>query len=328
MTTAAPKLTLDTNCIINLFDAGSATRTSVEQLQALMQAALSGKAEISITTRVEVDVSNDADAIRRQAILEARALFPIIGTVGRWGSSKWDSQDVFATKEKQALAAELQRIIFPALSDTDKRHRNKINDIDHLVGHLTNKRDIFITDDREIIKKHATLKESLGLVVMLPSEALRFIEDQPVRMARVEAKTLAGYHAPELRGTVTFDYSNNDGRFVVGSGHFAIETCWSKGSDTSIRAYKESPTTNGVAIAKGCMQFADISDATALDYTSRVRSPQLGEIVVWRNTNGIYGATRIVSIRDDTRGAECDELTFEYEVLQDGSSSFANSTKR
>ena len=59
-------------------------------------------------------------------------------------------------------------------------------------------------------------------------------------------------------------------------------------------------------------------DASAYDFSSRVRSPRLGQIVIWRNVNGLYAATRIVSIKDDKRSDEHDELTFEYRILLDG----------
>lgn len=47
------------------------------------------------------------------------------------------------------------------------------------------------------------------------------------------------YVSPAMSGVVTFDYSNNNGRFVVGAGDMAFETAWSGGSSHSIHAYTD-----------------------------------------------------------------------------------------
>lgn len=52
------------------------------------------------------------------------------------------------------------------------------------------------------------------------------------------------YVSPALSGTVTFDYSNNNGRYVVGAGDFAFETAWSGASDTAIHAYRDPPKSS------------------------------------------------------------------------------------
>ena len=51
------------------------------------------------------------------------------------------------------VANEIQAILFPGLTSSDRRYKNKQMDIDHLVGHFINRRDIFITDDNGIWKK-------------------------------------------------------------------------------------------------------------------------------------------------------------------------------
>jgi hypothetical protein len=49
------------------------------------------------------------------------------------------------------------------------------------------------------------------------------------------------YVSPAMSGTVMFDYSNNNGRYVLGAGDMAFETAWS-GGGTSIHAYKDPPS--------------------------------------------------------------------------------------
>lgn len=126
-----------------------------------------------------------------------------------------------------------------------------------------------------------------------------------------------------LSGEVTFDYAAHDGRYVIGTGATAFETRWSKASDTSIHLLNDPPSIHGVAIARGASDFAEITDASAYDFTSRSRTPRIGEIAVLRNTNGFFAAVQILQVEDDSRGATSDALTIRYTILPDGSNNFA-----
>jgi hypothetical protein len=70
-------------------------------------------------------------------------------------------------------------------------------------------------------------------------------------------------------------------------------------------------------------KIADITDASALDYTSRVRTPEKGRCVVLQNINGFFAALEIVDIKDERSGDEKDELTFRYWILKDGTKDFS-----
>jgi hypothetical protein len=311
-----PKLTIDTNCFINLFDGSSTTATSVETLSELISLGLSGRADIAITTRVESDLEQDTNPERKAEMRRLLRMMPVVGTVLRWDMSRWDSGDMWASEEDQGLATELQRLLSPGLSPEDKHYSNKVNDIDHLLGHFKNRRDIFITDDGGILRKHAALRDSFGIVVMRPADALQSIFDAEARKQRIDLtakSTDARFISRPFKGRVTFDYSSNDGRFVIGDGQHLFETRWSKASDTSIHAYTDSESIQSLALAKGENSLESaLAQAEQFDYTSRVRSPQLGAIVVWRNTNGYLAATQVIEIRGDTRGSAMDELVFEY----------------
>ena len=125
-------------------------------------------------------------------------------------------------------------------------------------------------------------------------------------------------------GEVSFDYSAHNGRYTIGIGELEFETYWSKASDTSIHVVNDAPSINGVAVVKQSRIINEVSHAESLDYSSRVRTPQTGQIVVFRNRNGFYAALKILEIRDDTRGADRDLLRFQYAIQADGSDSFAN----
>ena len=172
------KLTLDTNCIINLLDYKSESAISVNELAEIIRYGLEGDVNIAITTRVDSDVSKDKDQDRKAEILKRVSMFPVIGTVARLDVSKFDSGDVWVGEEHTKLEEELKKIIFPGLKSDDPHYSNKINDVDHLIGHKINKRDIFVTDDQQILKKAETLKSSLDIEVMDPKKALEYINLQ------------------------------------------------------------------------------------------------------------------------------------------------------
>ena len=126
-----------------------------------------------------------------------------------------------------------------------------------------------------------------------------------------------------LAGEVVFNYANHNGRCVIGHGKLEFETKWTKASNTSIHVYNDPPSINGVAI--GRLDWTDIdqvTDAASLDYTSRARTPRVGQVVLFRNVAGFYAAVQILEIKDDTRGDDNDEMRFRYAIQPDGSGNF------
>jgi hypothetical protein len=173
---AQPRVTLDTNCVINLFDRQSASASSIPELNKLIRYGLSGRITVAITTRVETDLLNDKEDNRRSEMLQTLANFSVIGTVGRWGASKWGSGDVFSYDKIQQQRDDIQGIVFPGLTTQDKRYSNKRNDVDHLLGHLLNRQDIFVTDDKDILRCSQQLQRSQGIVVMSPRQIIEYLD--------------------------------------------------------------------------------------------------------------------------------------------------------
>lgn len=130
------------------------------------------------------------------------------------------------------------------------------------------------------------------------------------------------YVSAGMAGEVVFEYSNNNGRYVVGAGDMAFETAWSSGGNTSIHAYKVPPSIRTVALAVGVVQIVDIVDAAIYDTSSRVRTPRVGEIVVWQNSSGYYLATRLERVAARSHGAQRDEVVFSYVIAPSKSTSF------
>ena len=132
------------------------------------------------------------------------------------------------------------------------------------------------------------------------------------------------YVSPAMSGTVTFDFSNNNGRYVLGAGDMAFETAWSGGSNSAIHAYTDPPSIQSVALALNAKEITDIVDASRYDTSSRVRTPHLGEIVVWQNTAGYFLATKIEKLQSRGHGSPTDEVTFSYVIAPSKSASFAH----
>lgn len=129
--------------------------------------------------------------------------------------------------------------------------------------------------------------------------------------------------SPTNIGEVTFNYSNNDGRFRIGSPPHDFETAWSKGSKEMIYCLNDPSSIRGVALAPKGEKLSSITDAASYDFSSRARDPEVAQIVLLQNYRGFYAALEILAIKDDSRGDPQDELTFRYWILTDGTSNFS-----
>jgi hypothetical protein len=144
----------------------------------------------------------------------------------------------------------------------------------------------------------------------------------PEIVARVVSFGSERYVSPALSGIVVFEYSDNNGRYVVGGGDMAFETAWSGAGTTSIHAYSDPPSIRTIALAVGVQDISEIEDASMFDTSSRVRSPRLGEIVVWQNTAGYYLATKVQRIQVRGDASQKDELEFSYAIQLNRTASF------
>jgi hypothetical protein len=130
------------------------------------------------------------------------------------------------------------------------------------------------------------------------------------------------YTSPAKAGKVTFDYSNNNGRYFIGEGKLMFELDFSKSSDCNIQLYNYPKNIRTVAVVKDTDDIKSIKDARIYDGSSRVRRPNISQIAIIQNTNGFYVAIKILSIKDDTRGCLNDELSFEYIIQTNGTPDF------
>ena len=130
------------------------------------------------------------------------------------------------------------------------------------------------------------------------------------------------YASRRLKGRESFDYSNNNGLFTIGHDELEFETKWSKASDQSIHVYNDQASIKAIALARGISDIDQISDARVYDFSSRSRTPQEGEIVIFENSYGNFAAVKVIDIKDCTRRDSVDEITFEYVINPDSQIDF------
>jgi len=129
--------------------------------------------------------------------------------------------------------------------------------------------------------------------------------------------------SPEPTGQADFIYSSNNGKYRIGSGDMAFELHFTKASNTSIHMTRNSKGIESIALAKGISEINQIKNIDEFDFTSRVRTPQIGNIVIIKNTAGYYAAVKLIDVTDNTKGDEVDEVEFEYVILNNKSYDFS-----
>ena len=126
-------------------------------------------------------------------------------------------------------------------------------------------------------------------------------------------------------GEVVFDYSNYNGRYIIGSRHLEFETKWTKASRMSNSRLQRSTHHQR---SRSCQRIhVDPTGSQRRRSGFHVAHPAprpSAQIVVLRNTEGFYAALQVLAIKDDKKGDSHDELRFRYAIQSDGSDSFAN----
>jgi hypothetical protein len=121
------------------------------------------------------------------------------------------------------------------------------------------------------------------------------------------------YYSEDREGIFSFNYTDNNGVFDLGIGEYRFATKWSKASDSSIHAYSDSSNIDSIALIKNCDDFPE-TIPTDLNYSSRARTAQIGDAVVWKNVQGKFAISKILEITDSSRKDVTDILKCLYKV--------------
>lgn len=122
------------------------------------------------------------------------------------------------------------------------------------------------------------------------------------------------YHNPEMVGSASFDFTNNNGQYNIGSGAYEFCTTWSECGEDTIYGYSDNVKMIGYSF--GTFEIPKNNDLLKFDFTSRVRQVTVGEILIWVNGNGKIAATRITNIATKSRGAAENILAFDYKIYE------------
>ena len=139
-----------------------------------------------------------------------------------------------------------------------------------------------------------------------------------------KAHWIASPRNPASHGEVAFNFRSYNGRFRIGESKFEFETLWSRSGNDSIHCYTDTPTIRAIATLPTSVPLQELKDTANLDFTSRTRTPRVGQVVVLQNTSGFFAALRITSIGNTVENDDENELRFKYWILTDGSSDFSS----
>ncbi len=91
---------------------------------------------------------------------------------------------------------------------------------------------------------------------------------------------------------------------------------WTRAGAGSAHVYNDPPSISGVAIAEGASEITDVKDAKGNNFTSRTRTPNVGQIVVIKSNKGVYAALKLKSVHP--------RVEFDYQILADGTADFSS----
>jgi hypothetical protein len=167
-------------------------------------------------------------------------------------------------------------------------------------------------DDKEFEKIISRVfgedKKTVPFVGRNPFE--KEIANKHILEAKIQS---SAYINLSFKNTVNFNYSNNCGTFIIGSGEYSFTTKWSKAGNTRIHAYND--LVKNIALVKNQKSLDDLTSTEGLDFTSRSRTSQKGDCIIWINEYGNIANTRIVGIKDDRTDSQ-DEVIFEYKIYK------------
>ncbi len=102
---------------------------------------------------------------------------------------------------------------------------------------------------------------------------------------------------PDAAGTFAVDYRNYDGTITLGQGDWLFVTKWSTAGNGSIHAYRDGGSQVAVAQKVSSIEQVTAEVFSQANFTSRTRTPRVGEVVLWLNSKGFAAAVEIMKGR-------------------------------
>lgn len=98
-----------------------------------------------------------------------------------------------------------------------------------------------------------------------------------------------------MDGNVSFDYKKNNGLFIIGTADYSFTTKWSECGYNSIYCYNDK--LKRIGYNPEYTQFPARNELSNFDYSSRVRSLKVGEIIILENTNNRFAAIKVLNVK-------------------------------
>lgn len=176
---------------------------------------------------------------------------------------------------------------------------------------LGSKNYIDFSDDSQYIAKYQELLERIYGEDMKKKPPLGDNPFSATLASKIETKTKIEsvlYHSPEMDGTVTFQYDNNNGIYTIGTGEYSFETRWSRAGTNAIYAY------GLIGFRRDATEFPAVNDLLKYDFSSKTRMIQSGQIVIIENMKRHFAAIKVGTVKSSSHGSPIDEMVFEYHI--------------
>ncbi|WP_269713913.1 pentapeptide repeat-containing protein [Caulobacter sp. NIBR2454] len=132
-------------------------------------------------------------------------------------------------------------------------------------------------------------------------------------------------HFEDEQGSFEVDFRAHNGRVFLGSGDWLFETKWTSAGSRSVHAYNDPPSIKGIAVARGVSSIEEVTAEafSTADFSSRTRTPKVGEVLLLENTQGRAAAVEILDIRITPESQSGTLLKARYRILLDASRDFS-----
>ena len=138
-----------------------------------------------------------------------------------------------------------------------------------------------------------------------------FENNMGIKVNTKKSIEMVKYRKDDFIGKVDFDYSNNNGEFIVGVGEYEFSTRWSGASNNVIYAYGDIGYKNKEN------EFPKFEHIIEFDFSSRVRRVEKNEIVIYKNSYNKFLAIKILLVDSKSHGKENERLVFEYKIYKE-----------
>ena len=120
------------------------------------------------------------------------------------------------------------------------------------------------------------------------------------------------HHSELLSSEISFDYTNNNGEYIIGASDKVFVLRFSKASDKSIHIYNDPRGMKGIGIINDINSVNDSVDLSKIDMSSRNRTINKGGYALLENDHNNFAIIKIIDIKDSSRSDSIDIVTVQY----------------